>query len=123
MRISHRPPIAVSPLAALVALLVAGCGGSSDSTDGSAGAASGGATKLSLVAYAVPKVGFDAVIPLFQRTAAGRDVAFSESYGASGDQSRAVVAGLEAKGHRVERVRPPVGSNPTVLRIDPASGR
>ena len=51
-------------------------------------------TKLSLVAYAVPKVGFDKVIPLFQKTSAGQGVTFSQSYGASGDQSRKVAAGL-----------------------------
>jgi sulfate transport system substrate-binding protein len=42
----------------------------------------------------VPKVAFDKVIPLFQRTAAGKGVTFSQSYGASGDQSRKVAAGL-----------------------------
>ena len=76
-----------------LAVLVA-CGGSSDSADGDDAAASGGDTKLSLVAYAVPKVGYDVVIPAFQKTDAGKDVSFSQSYGASGDQSRKVEAGL-----------------------------
>jgi sulfate/thiosulfate transport system substrate-binding protein len=81
------------------ALAVAGCGGASDSPDSATAADGGGgddATKLSLVAYAVPKVGFDKVIPLFQKTAAGAGVTFSQSYGASGDQSRKVAAGLDS---------------------------
>jgi len=92
-----RTPAVLALVAALVALVVAGCGGSSDSAGGddSAAAGDGGGTKLSLVAYAVPKVGFDKVIPAFQATAAGRGVSFSQSYGASGDQSRKVESGLE----------------------------
>jgi sulfate transport system substrate-binding protein len=81
--------------AALIALTAAGCGGASDEVGGDAPeAASGGGTKLSLVAYAVPKVGFDRVIPLFAKTAEGQGVSFSQSYGASGDQSRKVESGL-----------------------------
>ena len=81
-------------LATAAALACAGCGGASDSTDSADSAASSAdrETKLSLVAYAVPKVGFDKVIPLFQKTAAGAGVGFRQSYGASGDQSRKVAA-------------------------------
>ena len=86
---------ALSALAAAAALVVAGCGGASDSTDSADSAAAGaGSTKLSLVAYAVPKVGFDKVIPLFGKTDAGAGISFSQSYGASGDQSRKVASGL-----------------------------
>lgn len=82
-------------LAALVALVVVGCGGgSSDEAGGSDSANDDASTKLSLVAYAVPKVGFDKLIPAFQATPEGRGVGFSQSYGASGDQSRKVEAGL-----------------------------
>jgi sulfate transport system substrate-binding protein len=86
-------------LATALVMACTGCGGASDSTDApassaSAGTGSGKATKLSLVAYAVPKPGYDKVIPLFQKTAAGADVSFSQSYGASGDQSRKVASGL-----------------------------
>ena len=89
--------IALAIMSTALALICAGCGGASDSTDADAAAAGGGSdgTKLSLVAYAVPKVGFDKVIPLFQRTDAGAGVTFSQSYGASGDQSRKVAAGLD----------------------------
>ena len=42
----------------------------------------------------MPKVGFDKVIPLFEQTPEGEGVTFSQSYGASGDQSRKVESGL-----------------------------
>ena len=90
------------PLAALVAaLIVAGCGGASDET-GDSGASSGSSsssgskTTLSLVAYSTPEVVYDEVIPGFQKTPDGKGVGFKTSYGASGDQSRAVEAGLKA---------------------------
>ncbi|MEA2149050.1 MAG: sulfate/thiosulfate transport system substrate-binding protein [Solirubrobacteraceae bacterium] len=89
-----RSHIAGSLLAAVAAAVLAGCGGASDSTSASADAGGSGSTKLSLVAYSVPKVAFDKVIPLFQQTSAGKGVTFSQSYGASGDQSRKVAAGL-----------------------------
>jgi sulfate/thiosulfate transport system substrate-binding protein len=52
--------------------------------------------KLSLVAYSTPKDAYAKLIPAFQKTAAGRGVSFSQSYGASGDQARSVAAGLPA---------------------------
>jgi sulfate/thiosulfate transport system substrate-binding protein len=82
----------------VAALAAAGCGGASDSTGGSATAASGGShtSKLSLVAYSTPQVVYDEVIPAFEGTPAGKGVGFQTSYGPSGDQSRAVEAGLKA---------------------------
>lgn len=53
-------------------------------------------TKLALVAYSTPREAYGQLIPAFQKTAAGKDVGFSQSYGASGEQSRAVAAGLDA---------------------------
>jgi sulfate transport system substrate-binding protein len=53
-------------------------------------------TKLNLVAYSTPREAYGKLIPLFQKTAAGKDVDFSQSYGASGEQTRAVKAGLDA---------------------------
>jgi sulfate transport system substrate-binding protein len=63
-----------------------------------AGGASGAAadTKLSLVAYSTPAAAFAKIIPAFQSTGAGKNVSFSQSYGASGDQARAVLSGLPA---------------------------
>ena len=53
-------------------------------------------TKLSLVGYAVPREALGAVIKAWQQTPDGREVSFTQSYGASGDQARAVAAGLKA---------------------------
>jgi sulfate/thiosulfate-binding protein len=53
-------------------------------------------TTLSLVAYSTPKDAYAKIIPAFQATSAGKDISFNQSYGASGDQARAVAAGLSA---------------------------
>jgi len=53
-------------------------------------------TTLNLVAYSTPKDAYAKIIPAFQATAAGKSVSFNQSYGASGDQARAVGAGLSA---------------------------
>ncbi|WP_459612695.1 extracellular solute-binding protein [Corynebacterium urogenitale] len=79
---------------ALVALIALAPGGSSDNPDGED--FSSGDYRLNIVAYAVPKPGFDAIIPAFRDTEAGQDVGFAESYGASGDQSRKVVRRVPA---------------------------
>jgi sulfate transport system substrate-binding protein len=53
-------------------------------------------TTLDLVAYSVPRDALGAVIKAWQQTPDGKDVDFTQSYGASGDQARAVAAGLKA---------------------------
>jgi sulfate/thiosulfate-binding protein len=53
-------------------------------------------TKLTLVAYSTPKEAYGQLISAFRKTPAGKGVSFSQSYGASGEQSRAVAAGLGA---------------------------
>jgi sulfate transport system substrate-binding protein len=58
--------------------------------------ASGKDMKLSLVAYSTPREAYAKLIPMFQATPAGDGVSFTQSYGASGDQARAVQAGLKA---------------------------
>ncbi|MBU3749950.1 MAG: sulfate ABC transporter substrate-binding protein, partial [Mycobacterium sp.] len=75
-------------LAAAVTVL-AGCGGGSSDVVG--GVASDADTTLTLVAYAVPEPGWSKIIPAFAATAEGKGIAVTTSYGASGDQSRAVV--------------------------------
>jgi sulfate/thiosulfate transport system substrate-binding protein len=52
--------------------------------------------KLTLVAYSTPREAYGQIIPLFQKSAAGRDVSFEQSYGSSGEQARAVLSGLDA---------------------------
>jgi sulfate transport system substrate-binding protein len=86
----RKPLIRLLALVAAVAALaavVAGCGGSSSASGGN---------KLSLVSYSTPKEAFGALIPAFQKTPAGKGVTFDQSYGPSGDQSRAVDGGLPA---------------------------
>jgi sulfate/thiosulfate-binding protein len=84
----------LAALAALAALIVAsGCGGtSSDASSGGDG--SGG--KLTLVAYSTPEEAYKELIPAFNKTSEGKGVSFSQSYAASGEQSRAVEGGLPA---------------------------
>jgi len=62
---------------------------------GSAGGASKGGS-VDLVAYSTPKDAYGKIISSFQKTQAGSGVDFSQSYGASGDQARAVAAGQNA---------------------------
>src|SRR5580700_3052473 len=51
---------------------------------------------LTLVAYSTPREAYQAIIGAFEKTPQGAGVTFDQSYGASGDQSRAVEAGLPA---------------------------
>ena len=86
---------------ALASLVLAACGGADDSTSssssGSANASSSeGGKQLSLVAYSTPEVVYDEIIPDFKKTPEGQGVGFKTSFGASGEQSRAVEAGLPA---------------------------
>ena len=62
---------------------------------GSAAGASKGTT-VNLVAYSTPKDAYGKIIQAFQNTSAGNRVSFTQSYGASGDQARAVAAGQPA---------------------------
>jgi sulfate transport system substrate-binding protein len=61
-----------------------------------AASSSGGAAELSLVAYSTPQTAYEQIISAFNATPQGKHVTFTKSFGASGDQSRAVVAGLAA---------------------------
>jgi sulfate/thiosulfate-binding protein len=80
----------------VVALMaVTACGGASDSSSGGS-SSDKGSKSLSLVAYSTPEVVYDEIEPLFQKTGAGEGVGFKSSFGASGEQSRAVEAGLKA---------------------------
>jgi sulfate/thiosulfate transport system substrate-binding protein len=81
-------------LVLLLAVFAAGCGGS----DGNAtGAQGGGGGKLDVVGYSTPEsVYAETLEPAFEKTSEGTGVSFSNSFGASGDQSRAVAAGQPA---------------------------
>jgi sulfate transport system substrate-binding protein len=97
-RTTRRRSVMVGLFAALtllVALVAAGCGSSSDST--SSGSSSSGGAKLDVVGYSTPEsVYAETLEPAFEKTSQGDGVSFSNSFGASGDQSRAVVAGQPA---------------------------
>jgi sulfate/thiosulfate transport system substrate-binding protein len=74
-------------LALAVTVGVAACGGSASGSDGS----------IDLVAYSTPQQVYeDKLEPDFQKTDRGDGVDFSNSFGSSGDQSRAVEAGQPA---------------------------
>jgi sulfate transport system substrate-binding protein len=70
----------------VLALTASACGGDS----------SGSSTTLNLVGYSVLQKADAGLIKAFDETDAGKDVKISGSYGASGDQSRAVEAGQKA---------------------------
>ena len=95
---SIRPPRSPRRAALLVSVVVlaatplAACGSSGGSGSGSGG----GKVELSLVAYSTPKAAYTDIIKAFQKTPQGKNVTFTQSYGASGDQSRAVESGLKA---------------------------
>jgi sulfate/thiosulfate transport system substrate-binding protein len=77
-------------LSILAALPVLAACGSSSSASGSGGG------RLNLVAYSTPKEAYAALIPAFNKTPDGKGVSFTQSFGPSGDQARAVQAGLPA---------------------------
>jgi sulfate/thiosulfate transport system substrate-binding protein len=73
---------------AALALALVGCGGVSEaSSDGS---------KLTLAAYSTPREVYAQLTEDFAKTDGGKGVSFDESYGSSGEQSRAVESGLPA---------------------------
>ena len=62
-------------------------------------AASGGGgddKTVSVVGFSILKTANKQLVADFKKTEAGKGVTFKESYGASGDQARAVIAGLKA---------------------------
>jgi sulfate transport system substrate-binding protein len=93
----RRGVTAVLPAALLVllaAVFAAGCGSSSSDSTGSS---SSGGAKLDVVGYSTPEsVYAETLEPAFEKTSEGKGISFSNSFGASGDQSRAVVAGQPA---------------------------
>ncbi|KQO42039.1 MULTISPECIES: sulfate ABC transporter substrate-binding protein [unclassified Aeromicrobium] len=86
MTTTPRRRLTATALAAAAALVLAACGsggGESDET-------------ISIVGFAVPEAANKAIAEKFNETPEGEGVRFKTSYGASGDQSRAVVDGLKA---------------------------
>ena len=75
------------PVLASIALALALVAGASARTNSGS---------IALVAYSTPRAAYADLIPAFQKTPAGKDTSFQQSYGASGEQARAVEAGLKA---------------------------
>jgi sulfate/thiosulfate-binding protein len=95
-KVTRRRSVSAALLAALFALavVIAGCGSSSDGSSSSSSSEGG---KLDVVGYSTPESVYQEDLePAFEKTSAGSGVSFSNSFGASGDQSRAVVAGQPA---------------------------
>jgi sulfate/thiosulfate transport system substrate-binding protein len=91
--LSAASAIKVSVAAALLlvaALVAVACGGSSQ------GSSDGGGT-INLVAYSTPQTLYEEEIePAYQESGQGTGIDFRNSFGSSGDQSRAVESGLPA---------------------------
>ena len=90
-RLSWRRALTGVAIAVAASLSLTGCvGGAAEPTGGS------GATTLHLVGFAVPAEANKAIQAKWAETEDGKGVVWEQSYGASGDQSRAVVNGLKA---------------------------
>ncbi|MGZ5361253.1 MAG: substrate-binding domain-containing protein, partial [Solirubrobacterales bacterium] len=84
--------LGIAGIALAATLGIAACGGDDDDNGGG-----GGGGEVALVAYSTPQQAFEeGLIPAFQDTDAGSGVEVSTSFGASGDQRRAVEAGQPA---------------------------
>src|SRR6476659_3960515 len=82
-------------LVLLLAVFAAGCGGGDDTTGSDSGSSGGG--NLDVVGYSTPEAVYtENIEPAFEESSKGGGVSFSNSFGASGDQSRAVAAGQPA---------------------------
>jgi sulfate/thiosulfate transport system substrate-binding protein len=88
-----RRPVVAFALTAAIGAALAGVGLAATASPSSPTGATD--AELSLVAYSTPREAYAKLIPMFQKTAAGKDVDFKQSYGSSGEQTRAVKAGLE----------------------------
>src|SRR4029450_2882486 len=85
--------VRISAFGAVLALVVAGAAAILMSRDASARPTEG---SISLVAYSTPRDAYAKLIPAFTSTSAGSGTSFQQSYGDSGEQARAVIAGLKA---------------------------
>jgi len=85
----RRWPAAAVAIGTLLVLVLAACG-SSSSSGGSGG-------EIAVVGYSTPETVYtDSLEKAFEKTPDGKGAKFSNSFGASGDQSRAVEAGQPA---------------------------
>ena len=85
--------VRISLIGVVLAIATALAAASLTSHDAAARSQSG---SISLVAYSTPRDAYTQLIPAFQHTSAGQGTSFQQSYGASGEQARAVINGLKA---------------------------
>ena len=78
------------------AVLAASLFATSACSDPASGDSGGDKQQVSVVGFSILKTANKQLVADFQKSDAGKDVEFKESYGASGDQARAVIAGLKA---------------------------
>jgi len=83
--VTRRSAAALALFLAAAGLFTA-CGSSSSS----------GSKQVALVAYSTPQAAYEKLIAAFDASSAGKGFTFSQSYGPSGEQSRAVANGLRA---------------------------
>jgi sulfate/thiosulfate-binding protein len=91
-----RRRIALVAAGVSAALSLAACASTSGGSEAAPGDTKAKTVTLSLVAYSTPQAAYEKIIAAFQKTPAGKNIKFTQSYGASGDQSRAVESGLPA---------------------------
>ena len=100
--LAWRRPTSLLAVALAFVLVAAACGDSKNDNAKSTGTTAGKsaaalpAAQLSLVAYSTPQEAYDKLTEAFRQTPQGKNITFTKSFGASGDQSRAVQSGLTA---------------------------
>jgi sulfate/thiosulfate transport system substrate-binding protein len=87
---SRRRLLALPAIVMAAAVGLGACGGSTSTSTAAS------STQLDIVGFSVVKSAYDQLGSAFARTDAGQGTTFTGSYGASGAQSRAVIAGQKA---------------------------
>jgi sulfate/thiosulfate-binding protein len=90
---------AVLAVVAASAVGLSACGSNSGTTSASSsssGGSSNASTTINVVGFSVIKTAYDQLGQAFEKTPDGKGATFTGSYGASGAQSRAVIAGQKA---------------------------
>jgi len=90
LRLRHGRLAALLTVVAAAAVGLSACGSSTASASGAS------SQNLNVVGFSVVQTAYDQLGTAFEKTPAGAGVTFSGSYGASGAQSRAVIAGQKA---------------------------
>ena len=96
MRIRRGAALVVGLLSLSLVLVAVGAVGAGASESAPSRGKPLPAAELALVSYSTPQAAFKDIIAAFRKTTPGKNITFTQSYGASGDQSRAVEAGQKA---------------------------